>query len=637
MCCPLFNLHIPTVYTNIFYFIIVFSLFSIYDPPEKPGHTVIELVGNFISSCGLFFVFCKLLFNRFSKRYYAGTQRERIFATQHGKLITGCSVAAIGLYSILLFIFDIKFYLLQLPLFSISNFLLHTTGIAVFMALLSIIWICAYPSYRQFYDSDTTVKTYLISQLRLNIAIITPMLIFSVFLDLIHILPQGLVATIQSNEYLTYVLCSIFFVILAIVFPWLLVTIWNCKPLPPGMIREKLEAFCQKAGFSCTNMLFWNLFAGKLISAGIVGCIKKIRYILISPTMLEMLNYDELESVVAHEIGHVKCRHMIFYIFFIIGYMLFAYVFFNIIYFGILSQDFFLDMFLEADGSIKQIFYMIPVLVLLFFLLIYFRFVFGFFSRNFERQSDLYAIKIQGHADHIISSLEKIASCGTHSKTAPNWHHYSIQQRIDFLTHCDNDRRLIKKHDRKVAKSVLVFFIILLITGYSSYGLDRSLLNTSELHVIQRVLEKKVENNPGNATLHFILANVYYEKKLFLQAEKEYHITIAINPADPEALNNLAWLYATCEDHTLRNPQKALSLSIKAARIDPKPHILDTLAESYFINGYYEEAVETSKKALAKNPDDKTYFTRQLEKFEKKLHKEKLKKKIFSEGAYISI
>ena len=92
-------------------------------------------------------------------------------------------------------------------------------------------------------------------------------------------------------------------------------------------------------------------------------------------------------------------------------------------------------------------------------------------------------------------------------------------------------------------------------------------------------------------------------------------------PENAEVLNNLAWLYATAQDASYRNPHEALKLSRKAAEIDPKPHILDTLAESYFINGDYRAALIAIDTAISQNPPDTAYFEKQRAKFLEHLKK----------------
>jgi len=154
------------------------------------------------------------------------------------------------------------------------------------------------------------------------------------------------------------------------------------------------------------------------------------------------------------------------------------------------------------------------------------------------------------------------------------------------------------------------------------YGTHDTLFADTQISLVQKIAEKKVSLDPDNPALHFLLGNIYFEQQRFAEAEEHYRATLELNPHHVEALNNLAWLYATARDERFRNPEEALQLARRAAELDPQPHVLDTLAESYFINGYYEQAIETIKQALAQKPDDITYYKKQLKKFERSAHSE---------------
>ena len=106
-----------------------------------------------------------------------------------------------------------------------------------------------------------------------------------------------------------------------------------------------------------------------------------------------------------------------------------------------------------------------------------------------------------------------------------------------------------------------------------------------------------------------------YEKKNYECAVSGYKASLRLKPENAEALNNLAWLYATAQDTSWRNPAEALRLSRMAVELDPKPHILDTLAESYFQNGDYQAALATINLAIAQSPHDSSYFEKQRTKF----------------------
>jgi hypothetical protein len=90
---------------------------------------------------------------------------------------------------------------------------------------------------------------------------------------------------------------------------------------------------------------------------------------------------------------------------------------------------------------------------------------------------------------------------------------------------------------------------------------------------------------------------------------------LTLEPANPEILNNLAWLYLTCEDLGLRDPMRALTLARSAAIIQPKGFVLDTLATAYWANGFVEEAVNTEKQAAFADPGEQPYYLSQIARF----------------------
>ena len=119
-----------------------------------------------------------------------------------------------------------------------------------------------------------------------------------------------------------------------------------------------------------------------------------------------------------------------------------------------------------------------------------------------------------------------------------------------------------------------------------------------------------------------MLGDLYFSSKNYIGTIKAYEKSIAIKPDNPEIINNLAWLYATCEDQSLRDPKKAISLAKKALDLKETPHILDTLAESYYVNEKYKDAVEAEKRALDLTPKNRFYYEKQLKRFMKAAQKE---------------
>jgi TPR repeat protein len=74
----------------------------------------------------------------------------------------------------------------------------------------------------------------------------------------------------------------------------------------------------------------------------------------------------------------------------------------------------------------------------------------------------------------------------------------------------------------------------------------------------------------------------------------------AVDNGSVQALNDIAWLYATSKDPAIRNKTLALEYAKKsaAAPSGKEPEALDTLAAAYACNENFDEAVKYEKQAL---------------------------------------
>ena len=88
-------------------------------------------------------------------------------------------------------------------------------------------------------------------------------------------------------------------------------------------------------------------------------------------------------------------------------------------------------------------------------------------------------------------------------------------------------------------------------------------------------------------------------------------------------MNIAAWAFATSSDPAIRNPALALEYARKAVAAGndhPDPNHLDTLAEAYYVNGQYDDAVKTEQRAIAlASADAKGQFEKSLEKYQRAL------------------
>ena len=136
-----------------------------------------------------------------------------------------------------------------------------------------------------------------------------------------------------------------------------------------------------------------------------------------------------------------------------------------------------------------------------------------------------------------------------------------------------------------------------------------------------RILEQGISQEPGNAEYLAAYGGLLYEKGRYSEAESVLRAALTHDSENSSVLNNLAWLYATGPS-PFRNPKDALGLALKAAALSPEPFILDTLAEAYYINGRYADAVATIDEAISEDGPQQSHFLEQKKKFEKALRGE---------------
>jgi Zn-dependent protease with chaperone function len=604
------------MFGNFIYFIVVLLIYLTHQPSEAPNFSAFEAFTLFFLLILIFSYFTWLQFQRI-KRGIASVSFSRL-DHQFNVVLMRQSVLAILLFAIDIYGLNLSSYLNQIALFSAAPTLQTILFLGLFVFYLAIVWYCAHSAYRKLYRDDISRKTYVISNISFSIPVLLPWLLLSGLADLINFLPfewpKQFLATTEGE--VIYFLFFLFAV--AVLGPVLIQKFWRCRPLESGAHRSRIEDLCDKAGLAYADILYWPIFGGKMITAGVMGLIRKFRYILVTRALLSMLEPGEIDAVIAHEIGHVKRKHLLFYLVFFVGYMFLSYVILDFIIFSLMYAKPVLWLINTAGFNQTTVVSALFSIVIIVIFLIYFRFIFGFFMRNFERQADLFVYALFDNAKPLISTLEKIAVTSGQPADRPNWHHFSIKERVDYLRKCELNPNWIKRHDRKVKKGIAVYLAGLISIGVVGYYLNVGVIGTQlNNQLIEQAILQELQKSPDNPDLYSLLGDLYYSMDDFAGVRQAYEKSLTLKPQNAQVLNNLAWLYATCEDHSYRDPQRALKLVKQAAELERSPHILDTLAESYFVNGMYAEALHTGEQALKLTKKNRSYYLEQLDKFKK--------------------
>ena len=602
------------MFGNFIYFIIVLLIYSTYQPTEETNFAPFETLSLFICLIVVFAGFTRMLFRKIEKRL--ARESFSLLDDVFNAAITRQSIFAIMLFAIDIYGLNLSSYLDSISIFRVIPTLEALSFLGLFVGYLAIMWYYAYRSYIKLYGTGLSRRSYVLSNISFSLPVLLPWLMLSGIADIINALPFELPKRFLSTTEGEIIYFLIFLFGIAIIGPAMIQKFWRCKPLESGHTRSRIEDLCKRAGLEYKNILYWPIFGGKMITAGVMGLIKRFRYILITDALIRYLNPDEIDAVVAHEIGHIKRKHLLFYLFFFVGYLMLSYASFDLIIFSILYAEpvhRLIDFMGFNQATVISALFSVVIITLF---LVYFRYIFGYFMRNFERQADIYVYELFDSAQPLISTFDKIVATSRQSPDRPNWHHFSIKERVAYLKKCETDRKWITTHDRKIKKSIAIYLVGMLVVGTIGYHLNfgETGKNISK-HFFEKIILREIEKSPDKSSLYGMLGDLLYSDGKFGETIDAYETGIRLEPDNARILNNLAWLYATCEEERFRNPQNALILAKRAAELEAAPHILDTLAESYYVNDQFEKAIAAERRALDLVKRDRTHYKDQLKKF----------------------
>jgi len=607
------------MFANFFYFIIALLIYSTYQPSDTTHFTTLQSLFYFLLLLTFYTVYTWRQFQGLTRKMadHGNVESDSRFTS----LLTRQSIMAIFIFATDIYGLNLSSFVSNFRLFILFPTLQAILFILLFIAYLAILWACAHRSYQMLYHATVSRRAYVVSNISFSMPVLLPWLVISGVSDIIHTLPVEAPKRFLSTPEGEIAYFLLFLFIVAMLGPLLIQKFWRCRPLEQGEDRSRIEALCESVNLGYRNILNWPIFEGRVITAGVMGLVKRFRFILVTRALLNLLEPHEVDAVIAHEIGHVKKRHLLFYLLFFIGYMIISFSFMDLIVYAMIYLDPLIKAFNHMGFNPVTVTSILFTLVIISTFLIYFRFIFGFFMRNFERQADAYVYTIFGTGVSLISTLRKISITGRQSPDKPNWHHFSITERINYLKDCEQDRSHIHRQNIKIRKSIGIYLAGLILIGSVGYQLNYgeagTVLNT---HFFEKVIVKELEKRPDNADLYTMMGDLYFSRNNYSDAALQYEKAIELARRHSRALNNLAWLYATCEDVSFRKPVRALALAKRAVAVDRQAHILDTLAESFFINGEIDAALDTEKEALAMAKRDKSYYQQQIEKFEKALN-----------------
>ena len=111
---------------------------------------------------------------------------------------------------------------------------------------------------------------------------------------------------------------------------------------------------------------------------------------------------------------------------------------------------------------------------------------------------------------------------------------------------------------------------------------------------------KLLELQPDNIEVHNIVGTVLAQQGRVREGAEEWQKVLMIEPDNGNAMSNLAWVFATSPDQSLRDGGRAVQLAEQAVRLsgDRIPILFRTLAAAYAENGRFSEAIQTAQQGI---------------------------------------
>ena len=286
---------------------------------------------------------------------------------------------------------------------AMASFLV-VTGIALSVFALPFAWYAQFKLEERFGFNTTTMQTWVVDRVKgFLLALVLGYPLLALVLKLIE--------WTGANWWVWAAAVVIAFqLLLLLIAPAIIMPLFNkFTPLPEGALRGRLFGLAQRTNFPTRSIDVMDGSKRSRHSNAFFTGFGRFRKIVLFDTLIAQLTEPELESVLAHEIGHYKKRHVLK----LIGVSIAGvFVAFAAIAWLARQQRFYRAFGFEHKGGFTAV-DVVPA-ILLFALLagtisFWFSPVLHIWSRRFEYEADAFSRATTGEAQPLIQALRKLS------------------------------------------------------------------------------------------------------------------------------------------------------------------------------------------------------------------------------------
>ena len=217
-----------------------------------------------------------------------------------------------------------------------------------------------------------------------------PMLFISAVQDFAHLFPGQIGAYVGLALLLPLILLPFVFA------PLLMQFLWKTEPLTNTVLKQKLQRLTERSGMKYRDIGVWQTGSLSIANAAVAGIIPRNRKVFITDTLLHNFPDEQIETIVAHEIGHIRHKHLLISTLLVLGYLLSSIIFYQLV--------------MEPLQEPLEGFPILLSIISILFFIVYFKVLYNFLSRRFEHQADLYAVDLTENQEAFRSALENLSS-----------------------------------------------------------------------------------------------------------------------------------------------------------------------------------------------------------------------------------
>jgi STE24 endopeptidase len=320
-------------------------------------------------------------------------------------------------------------------------------------------------------------KQFIIMQVRHQLLLmLVPLLALLTWYQSVERMVDAWPGLLEYHSWITFAGAMLIFIIA----PLIIQMVWDTEPLPEGPLRDRLLNLCRDYKVRIRRLLLWKTHGG-MINAAVMGPIPATRFILLTDGLIDRMSEQDIEAVMAHELGHIKGHHMPLMLLCAMASLVGATQILTITAVGLEQWTGWQLTSNPIDPGLTSLERGFGIGLLVATLLLWAT-AFGFISRRFERQADTFAVRHLNNrrseqdappddrfspeaVDAVCGALRSVAELnhipiesprskkGSRwysrlSGTIYHWRHGSMGWRIDYLTQLTNLPLTPTRNDR---------------------------------------------------------------------------------------------------------------------------------------------------------------------------------------------